>query len=174
MTVRSITQKLNDIAQAARADAFAVENRRIARLGSQIENLAMTALAARLGLSNRDCRRISAHAHRDEILASAVIGDWNQADDLVNTVLVEEELARLADPLTGHVVTLNEPQTHADGLTRKESAEAFAKVEQEFNLRVAARTKLSTSPFYSSILRAADAGSWVECERLLGQAGIIE
>lgn len=132
--VRTIAQKLNDIAEAgwesgdlhADGDDYGQigdkADRRIARLTKQMEALALTAIQAVYMFSSTRMAEILNSPERDEILAEAVVGNWNAVADLCNTVhfnashAVPATLpAALVDPLTGQSIAL-EPR-EAPGTT---------------------------------------------------------
>lgn len=112
--VRTIAEKLNDIAEAAADPALA--GRRITRLQGQLERLALLAIQGQYMLSSARMTEIVSSPERDEILAEAVVGNWNAVGDLINTAFFNASHAipapvnALADPLTGQTVTLEPRQ----------------------------------------------------------------
>lgn len=78
--VRTISQKLTDIAEGGEH-----ADRRIGRLTKQLEALALVAIQGQYMLSSARMTEIVCSPDRDEILAEAVVGNWNAVADLVNT-----------------------------------------------------------------------------------------
>jgi hypothetical protein len=98
----------------------------------------------------------------------------NDAQDAELWGKVKDAHVALTDSMGAPVIQPNPVQTCAEGLSHEESMAAYAAVASRYGLRSAQRSRMDRAPLYSKILRAADAGSWCEVERLLGHAGIIE
>jgi hypothetical protein len=120
--VRSINRKLNDIAEAAWAHGDGasredhdygcigdVAERRVDRLRRQVETLAVMAI---IGLHREvTIAAINTCPRRDELLASALVGDWDRVNQLIGHLKANTTApltSDLADPLTGATIRLEE------------------------------------------------------------------
>jgi hypothetical protein len=105
-TVRSIARKLGDLAEAAGDDEL--YERRFDRLKPQIETLAVMAI---IGL-HRDVTiaAVNSSPRRDELLASALVGDWDRVNQILGDVRANTTAPLNTDPAPRATVRVHVPQ----------------------------------------------------------------